>query len=331
MKQDRAKSARKTRRIPRLGLKREPREKNASWMEDFRNDDAFAMRPVYAVLLTITLMGFIGTLLYAKPSLTHPRLSDFFDRFGANITTEGLGITFTLVFVDRFLEQQDRRRRLRGSIRALRRAAIALDRMINAWAPLIRGTLDADPTPPPPTMETLFAPHYTENLMALDFTRPRFPKEPEGPTWIEWAITELRSGVDVLSDVGLRYSIILDSSYIEAIDHLVDDDFIDFLDRLLERPDIDTRGWRVALNTARGHRESHFTDLVRMLQIHNNMAREAGQVRTRGAGPRTGQLGVELAPDHDLRAPWRIEREWWRTLPVARSLRMTIDPMEKQS
>lgn len=66
-----------------------------------------------------------------------------------------------------------------------------------------------------------------------------------------------------------------------------------------------------------------------MLKIHNSLAREAGQVRTRLAGPRTGLLGVELAPDHDLRAPWRIERDWWKSLPTARSLRMSSEWMEK--
>jgi hypothetical protein len=59
-----------------------------------------------------------------------------------------------------------------------------------------------------------------------------------------------------------------------------------------------------------------------MLKVHNHLAKEAGTVRTRSAGPRTGLLGVELAPDHDLRAPWRIDRSWWKVLPPARSLRM---------
>ncbi|HEX6694182.1 MAG TPA: hypothetical protein VF035_05785, partial [Longimicrobiales bacterium] len=60
---------------------------------------------------------------------------------------------------------------------------------------------------------------------------------------------------------------------------------------------------------------------------HNSLAHEAGRVRTRSAGPRTGGLGVELAPDHDLRAPWRIERDYWRQLPPARSLRMNTDSL----
>jgi hypothetical protein len=306
--------------------RRKSEEDKESWMEDFRAEDAFQMRPVYAVLLTITLIAFIATLLYPTG---HAKLDRIIDRFGANVTTEGLAITFTLVFVNRFLEQQDRRRRLRGSIRALRRSAAALERMINAWAPLIKGTLENDPVPPPPSMETLFAPHYTENLMALDFRRAKSHKDPEGGTWVEWSLFELRGGLDVLADVGTRYSIILDSSYVEAIDHLIDDKFIAFLEDMLERPDLDMRTWRIALNTARGHRESHFSDLVRLLQVHNSLSKEAGRVRTRSAGPRTGLLGVELAPDHDLRAPWRIARDWWSRLPETRSLRMSGEPTEK--
>jgi hypothetical protein len=328
MSEDRPKPT-KVRSVPKLRARKAvdaDAEKTASWMDEFRNEDSFAMRPVYAVILAVTLIAFVSTLFYPTG---HARLDRVIDRFGANVTTEGLAIFFTLVFVDRFLEQQDRRRRLRGSIRALKRASIALERMIDAWAPLIAGTLEAEPSPPPPSIETLFAPHYTENLMSLDFQRPRSKGEPDGPTWIEWSLSELRAGLDVLSDVGLRYSIILDSNYIEAIDHLIDDDFIAFLEAQLERPDVDLRTWRVALNTARGHREGHFTDLVRMLKVHNSLAREAGQVRTRSAGPRTGLLGVELAPDHDLRAPWRIERDWWRQLPAARSLRMSSEWMEK--
>lgn len=312
----------------RVGQRRD-RESDASssWLDDFRSDDSFQMRPVYAVLLTITMIALTLTLLYPFTLDSLAWLNPIVDRFGANVTTEGFALTFTLVFVNRFLEQQDRRRRLRGSIRALRRSALALERITNAWAPLIAGTLDADPDPPPATMERLFAPHYTENLMALDFRRPRSHREPEGDTWIQWSLAELRAGLDVLSDVGVRYSIILDSSYVEAIDHLIDDDFVTLLENLLERPDLDLRAWRVALNTARGHREGHFTDLTRMLQVHNSLAHEAGRVRTRSAGPRTGGLGVELAPDHDLRAPWRIERDYWRQLPPARSLRMNTDSL----
>jgi hypothetical protein len=178
-------------------------------------------------------------------------------------------------------------------------------------------------------MEVLFAPHYTENLMSLDFRRARSAKEPEAGTWIQSVLMELRSSLDVLSDVGTRYSIILDSSYVEAIDHLIDDEFVAFLEDLIERPDLDLRTWRVALNTARGHREGHFSDLVRLLQVHNSLAREAGMVRTRSAGPRTGLLGVELAPDHDLRAPWRVEGDWWRRLPEPRSLRMSNEWIER--
>ncbi len=311
----------------RRPAKTEDHEPSTSWMDEFRAEDSFQMRPVYAVLLTITLIAFVSTLMYPTDN---ERLNKIIDRFGANVTTEGLGITFTLVFVNRFLEQQDRRRRLRGSIRALRRSALALERITNAWAPLIKGTLESDPVPPPPSMETLFAPHYTENLMTLDYRRAKSHKEPDGKTWVRWSLEELRAGLDVLADVGTRYSIILDSSYVEAIDHLIDDDFIGFLEDTLERTDLDMRAWRVALNTARGHREGHFTDLVRLLQVHNSLAKEAGAVRTRSAGPRTGLLGVELAPDHDLRAPWRIQRDWWRQQPEARSLRMSTEWIEKE-
>jgi hypothetical protein len=311
------------RRVPVLTRqKKETPEKSTSWMDDFRAEETFQMRPVYVVLFAITLIAFIATLMYPT---NHDGLNKIIDRFGANVTTEGLGIMFTLAVINRFLEQQDRRRRLRGSIRALRRSALALERMTSAWAPLISGTLESEPTPPPPSMEAMFAPHYTENLMALDFRRPRSAREPEAGTWIQWALAELRAGLDVLSDVGVRYAIILDSSYVEAIDHLIDDEFIAFLEELSERPTLDQREWRVALNTARGHRESHFTDLVRMLQVHNSLALEAGRVRTRSAGPRTGLLGVELAPDHDLRAPWRIDRAWWKQLPAPRTLRMSIN------
>jgi hypothetical protein len=305
----------------------EPR--TSSWMEDLRSEDSFQMRPLYGVLLLITAIALVSTLLY--PLDCCARLNKIIDRFGANVTTEGFALVFTLVFINRFLEQQDRRRRLRGSLRALRRSAIALERITNAWAPLIKGTLESDPVPPPPSMEVLFAPHYTENLMALDFRRARSHKDPEAGTWIQWSLLELRAALDVLSDVGTRYSIILDSSYVEAIDHLIDDEFVAFLEDLVERPDLDQRTWRVALNTARGHREGHFTDLVRLLQVHNSLAREAGAVRTRSAGPRTGLLGVELAPDHDLRAPWRVERDWWRHQPDTKSLRMSNEWIEKGS
>src|SRR5688500_17066058 len=82
-------------------------ESSSSWLDDFRSDDSFQMRPVYAVLLTITMIALILTLLYPFTSEGLAWLNPIVDRFGANVTTEGFALTFTLVFVNRFLEQQD--------------------------------------------------------------------------------------------------------------------------------------------------------------------------------------------------------------------------------
>lgn len=40
-------------------------------MDEFRNEDSFTMRPVYAVILTITLISFVSTLQHHPGPIVH--------------------------------------------------------------------------------------------------------------------------------------------------------------------------------------------------------------------------------------------------------------------
>jgi hypothetical protein len=66
----------------------------------------------------------LGTLVVVAAAISQLAPDqEVVQRFGPNIATETLGILLTLMFVQRFLERQDRVRRLRSSLGALRRGS----------------------------------------------------------------------------------------------------------------------------------------------------------------------------------------------------------------
>lgn len=74
------------------------------------------MRRTHWPVLYVTLGSIV--VLSATVSQLAPD-HEVAQRFGPGLATEALGILLTLVFVQRFLERQDRVRRLRSSLGAL--------------------------------------------------------------------------------------------------------------------------------------------------------------------------------------------------------------------
>jgi hypothetical protein len=269
------------------------------------------LRPIY-VMLGGTLLVAVAAV-FAFPD--HPTV----DRFGANVATEAAAILVTLVFVHRFLQQQDRARRLRASIGALRRASRGLDRLTHAWTVLLRGTLPRPDADRPRSLSALFRPEITEGLAHADPARPYQEPGAVPATWLRWAASEFEAALAMLHEIVVAYGPSLDPSYVEAVDDLIDDPFLRTFAELAEAQP-DTRAWRARMNAARAQREVHFARLVRLLDLHNDLARQAGRVRASSSAPRSGVLGLNLEPDADLRIVTRISQEAWDAGPRSGSL-----------
>jgi hypothetical protein len=264
------------------------------------------LRPIYFVL-GATIVAAVAFVLLLPD---HPMVN----RFGANIATEAAAILVTLVFVHRFLQQQDRARRLRASIGALRRASRGLSRITDGWLALMRGTMPRITGERPRTLLPLFRPEATEGLTYLDPGALRSDPGGAQDTWIRWAVFEFSQSIGVLHDIIVAYGASLDPSYVEAVDELIDDPFLRLLGELAVL-EPDTREWRSRVNAARTLREAHFQRLLRLVELHNALATQAGRVRGKWAAPKSGVLGFDLAPDHDLKVPVRISPEQWQAEP----------------
>lgn len=279
-----------------------------------RGSVAAYLRTIYVVLISIVVASVLAEVLY--------REVDMVDRFAPNIATESVGILLVVLFVQRYLERQERAQRLRASIGGLRKASRALHRMADAWAQLVKGTLPREPVPTPRALPDLLEAHYTEELAHCDPAAAR-PERTGAPReyWVHWASKEITESCDLLNQIIIAYSGALDPGYVETIDELVDDPFIrmfsDLAGHVPER-----RVWTVRMNTGRALRETHFARLVAAINLHNSLARDAAAVRTRRIAPRTGTIGMELPLDHDLRVNVEIERRWWSDQPTPSSLRV---------
>jgi hypothetical protein len=272
-------------------------------------------RTVFLVLSAIVILATVAEVLF--------REIDLVDRFAPNIATESLGILLVLIFVQRYLERQERSQRLRGSIGGLRKASRALQRLIDTWATLVKGTLPRTPEPLPKVTGDLLEPHYAEELAHID-ARCMRGLPGEGEAWVRWASRELTEATSLLNQIIIAYSGALDPAYVEAIDELVDDPFAGFFAELVAEG-ADSRTWRVRMNAGRALREVHFSRLAATISLHNDLARDAAAVRTRRMAPRTGTIGMELPLDHDLRVHVDLERRWWNGTPLIGVLREDRD------
>jgi len=280
-----------------------------------RHGDADGERAPYLRAVYVVLAGIV--VAAAAAAIVFPEI-DLVDTFGANLATETLGILLTLVFVHRFLDQQDRARRMRASIGALRKGSRSLDRVVGTWVALLKGVERIDRAPPA-TLNGLFADHITESLRYCDpaVERPL----PDGGTerWVVWAAEQFAAAQRNLNGIIVTYGASLDPAYVEALDELVDDAFFHVIAEVAALPP-DRRDWRVRLNTARALRQTHFERLLRVVRLHNRLAAEAATLRTRSTAPRSSALGVGLSLDADLRVQTRVQ-PWWRNAPDVGELR----------
>jgi hypothetical protein len=269
--------------------------------------------PLYVALGVIFVVSTIATLAFPDNATL--------DRFGPNLSTESGGILVTLIFVQRFLEQQERTRRLRGSIGALRKGSRALTQMMEAWGLLLKGSMRRMPAPLPEAYPELFAPYITENLNNGDPSVPRTNPDGSGEPWVRSIWRQLAGAQEAISQIIVVYGATLDSQYIEVVDELADDPFVRLIGEITSQRIPDPRVWRTRLQQVRALREAHFRRLLRAIDLHNRLASDAGKVRSPDEVPRTGALGIDLSPDHDLKVHLDISPEWWRQPPSPALLR----------
>lgn len=275
------------------------------------------IRTVFFALASVVLLSAISAILL--------RQIWWVDTFAAGLATETTGILITVVFVHRLIQRQERSRRLRGSIGALRRGSRALHAMAESWARLITGSLDRPPAETPRSLLDLFAPHLAENVAYAD-PRRRQVGDADDKAWVRILIDRIVASRDALNQIIVSYSASLDPAYVEAIDAIVDDDFLGLVQALANQ-EPSPREWRVRMNAARAARETHLFRLSDAIRLHNQLAREATTVRSRRIGPRTGSFGMELPLDHDLRVELELGRRWWNGVPVTSELRAeTLEP-----
>ncbi len=302
------------RRGPLERLRRRGRERG--WSRDGR--DHRRRRPVVANRgLMLLYAGLLGVCAFTIVVAVRYPGSAFADKFAPNIASESMSALLTIAVVRRLLERQERARRLRGSVGALRKSGRALSELMDAWATLIKGAR-AFASPVPGTADALFVPYVTEDLMLID---PGHVREGGDEPYVALASARLRNAQEQLNGVIAMYGADLEPDYKEMLDALIDDPFIALVAKLASQP-AEARTWRVALNTARGHREVHFARLMSALRMHNDLAGEAARYRSHQAAPHSDVLGIRRALDHDTRVDTTLSREWWAAAPRPGALKV---------
>ncbi len=303
-------------RIFRRRRPRPPRPQAAPQGDHAKGGVVAYLRTVYVVLIAIVVLAVTAEVLYHQNELV--------DSFAPNVATESMGILLVVVFVQRYLERQERANRLRSSIGGLRKASRALQRLADAWGQLVKGTLPRVPETLPRDFTELFATHYTEELAHCDPWATRGTPGSDALSWVRWTAREAAEACALLNQIIIAYSGALDPAYVEAIDELVDDPFVGEFLALTASP-CDAKQWRIQMNTERALCESHFARLSAAVAQHNDLAREAASVRTRRTAPRTGTIGMELPLDHDLRVDVELSKRWWNAQPAVGALRARLE------
>jgi hypothetical protein len=280
----------------------------ARWWERRRLPSAELLL-LHGSLLTIAVVTTALTLLYPENAV----LADF----GPEIATNALAILVIVAIVQRLLERQERRRRLRGSVAGLRRGARSLSRLQEAWAEIVKGCLPNTPVGGCDSTTELFVGVRTEELMYLD---PEAVHPTEGMPALAWLVAEIEAAREGLRAVARQYGDGFDVEYLEALEELVDDGLPDLVMELAQRG-VTAREWRVRINSGRGARIRHFSQLLQVLELHDRIATEAACLRGARSRPRTAELGIPLANDHDLRVTTQLPPGWWNVSPLPGSFR----------
>lgn len=273
------------------------------------------MRSLRILYLVLAGVGLIAAAL----ALAYPHVP-FIRDFAPNLATESLAIIVTLAFVRTILDRQERARRLRASVGALRKARVSMDRMVETWTDLVKGSLPALPAERPTTDDELFASHYTEHLARIDPTAERVGPDGSAERWTEWATARLVRDRATLSDLARSYGAVLDPDYVEVLEALVDDPFVTAFIELAEEK-VDARQWRFQMNMNRGHREAHFRALISAINVHNRVAVEAAEYRSRSLLPRAAALDIDLGASEDLVLDTRLSPGFWAAKPTPGAIR----------
>lgn len=247
--------------------------------------------------------------------------------FAPNLATEALSVIVTLAFVQRLLEREERARKLRAAVGALRKARVGLTELIDAWGVLIKGSLDPRRTEYPRTIYQLFASYYTEELACLDPALVRHDGAGADAGLIATSVKKLRSARPRLREVLQAYGGTLDSEYLEALDEMVDDPFIDLVTELGDQERMTPEEWRLRINRSRGLLEVHFVRLAHAVRLHNTLAAEAARFRSRHLAPSAGALSLRLGADRDLAIQTEFPGGWWETPPSVGGFRVGPAPL----
>jgi len=220
----------------------------------------------------------------------------------SDVLVELFGLLITLLFVQRFLERQERARRLRGSVGAVRRAGRALAALAGVAADLVKGSLDRAPHDRPTALPDLLAGDLTAALVRCDAAAACE------------RLAVLAEARRTLREVVARAATV-DPLYLGALDDLIDDPFLTGLIAAAE-------GEGAVFGGPRPQRESFVDRLLLAIELHNEIAAEAARLRDRRTAPRARAFTAEIAPDADLRVPTTVPAEWWSVAPRPGSLRV---------
>ena len=281
-----------------------------------------SLRVLYIAIGGVGLIAAVGTLLYPEV--------EFIQEFGPNIATESAAIVVTLAVVRRILDRQERNRRLRASVGALRKAARALRTMAESWSEMVKAALPRIPAERPTAYEELLASHYTEALALLDPRRSRARGESVeeaasrsellGGRGVEMLVNQVSDARAALAGLSQAYAVVLDGDYVEALEALVDDRFTTLL-TVLVAEEANPALWRRRLNLARGPREACFRALLLAIRIHNRLAEEAATQRSEHLVPRADVLDIALSLEDDLIVTPVLRQGFWSEPPLPGSMR----------
>lgn len=283
------------------------------------HDDPETPEPGRRISWTIGIYAVLGAALVASVIVSlHYDEHAVIQRFAPNLATEIISIIVTLAFVQRLLERQERARKLRAAVGALRKGRVALAALLGVWTTVLKGCLDPRRTEYPRSIQQLFASYYTEELACLDPAAWRA----DGRPWLAEVAAQLAVAQAALRDIILTYGGALDADYLEALDEIVDDPFSRLVTELAAVPSLAPEEWRLRMNRSRGHLDAHFVRLVHAVRLHNRLARETSRFRSRHLAPRAETLTLQLGSDRDLAVDTEFSAGWWALEPSVGGLRV---------
>jgi len=229
--------------------------------------------------VTVLKKSYFGLIvlivLFTVLSLTYTAgFAEWLGAYLSNIAAGIIGSLIIILLVDRIIERNREKERLRVVNIALRRLRIPILWHMNLLCNIYKAATKNKPAPLPSTFEDTFTDHYYREISFLDFKK-------ESPValktdWFNYLYLETKSFKEKLEQFIDTYASFLDVRLIDLLERIVNSHFLFLIPQAKSIPNVDRQyGWKRVYTLLSGVEQlvkEHVSLMLELVEYFNSIS-----------------------------------------------------------